>query len=221
MQKFYIHKDNQQLGPFSIVELRDLNITRDTMVWYEGAENWKKAIEIEELKEIFKSIPPPLETSKSSSPPPLNNNIANEERKVVEEKKIEKKGSKMLFGIIAFILAIGIGAMVYSNQQAKSSEIQRQLDEQRIKIQEQENIEAARIAEEERIKREAELEALNYEYNQAIIKLKAANIHLEDIKKFKLLRTASEKQAEVESQLEVIRSWEMEVDRLKKEIQKY
>jgi hypothetical protein len=49
MQKFYIHRDNQQQGPFLKDELKDLKITCDTMVWFEGADNWIKAIEVEDL----------------------------------------------------------------------------------------------------------------------------------------------------------------------------
>ena len=60
MSKFFIHKYDQQQGPFTIDELKDLKITRETMVWFEGADDWKKAVEIEELQEIFKVVPPPL-----------------------------------------------------------------------------------------------------------------------------------------------------------------
>ena len=65
MSKFHIHKDEQQQGPFTLDELRDLKITRETMVWFEGEDNWKAAVEIEELKEIFKSIPPPMVATKN------------------------------------------------------------------------------------------------------------------------------------------------------------
>lgn len=32
MQKFYIHKDDQQQGPFSTIELKELKISRETMI---------------------------------------------------------------------------------------------------------------------------------------------------------------------------------------------
>ena len=129
---------------------------------------------------------------------------------------------------MVLLLVGGLGTFIFINQQAKQAEIQRQLEEQNIKIQEQEKIEAARLAEEERQKRaanaaqrQAELESLKYDYDQAVTNLRAEKIRLNEIQQFELLRTASEKQQQVQRQLETIRSWENEVDRLQKEINKY
>jgi hypothetical protein len=44
--KYYIHHENQQKGPFSISELKMENITRETLIWFEGQNDWKKAEEI-------------------------------------------------------------------------------------------------------------------------------------------------------------------------------
>jgi|DEB19_MinimDraft_2_1074335.scaffolds.fasta_scaffold127999_1 hypothetical protein len=54
--------------------------------------------------------------------------------------------------------------------------------------------------------RKAELQSLNYDYDQAITNLRVAKIRLEEIQKFQLLRTVSEKQQQVQVQLETIRS---------------
>ncbi|MBX2890653.1 MAG: RDD family protein [Saprospiraceae bacterium] len=76
-QKFYIAVDGQQLGPFSIDELRIKGIQRDTLVWTEGLENWTKAQYLPFLKDILKAVPPPLpqqdvkSTTFKSPPPPL------------------------------------------------------------------------------------------------------------------------------------------------------
>ncbi|MBX3163276.1 MAG: DUF4339 domain-containing protein [Bacteroidetes bacterium] len=228
MKKFYIHKDDQQQGPFSADELKDLKITRDTMVWFEGADNWKKAIEVDDLKEIFKSIPPPIQTNTPIIPPPLVDKKPKEESKRTVDLKPAKNNTTLIVVVIALLLVSGLGTFFYINQQAKQTEIQRQLEEQNAKIQEQEKIEAARLAEEERQKkaakaaqRQAELESLKYNHDQAVTNLRAAKIRLNEIQQFQLLRTASEKQKQVQRQLETIRSWENEVDRLKKEIDKY
>lgn len=228
MQKFYIHKDDQQQGPFSTDELKDLKITRDTMVWFEGADNWKKAIEVDDLKEIFKSVPPPIQTNPPVIPPPLVDKKTKEESKPTVDTKPKKKNTTLIIVVVVFLLVGGLGTFFYINQQAKLAEIQRQLEEQNIKIQEQEKIEAARLAEEERQKRaanaaqrQADLESLKYDYDQAVTTLRAEKIRLNEIQQFKLLRTASEKEQQVQRQLETIRSWENEVDRLQKEINKY
>ena len=228
MQKFYIHKDDQQQGPFSIDELKDLKITRDTMIWFEGADNWKKAVEVDDLKEIFKSIPPPIQANKPVTPPPLADKKPKEETKTIIDNKPKKKNTTLIIIVVAVLVVCGLGTFLYTNQQAKQAEIHRQLEEQRAKIHQQEQIEAARLAEQQRqeraanaAQRQAELENLKYEHDQAVTNLRAAKISLDEIQKFQLLRTASEKQQEVEEQLSIIRSWENEVDRLQKQIDKY
>ncbi len=68
--------------------------------------------------------------------------------------------------------------------------------------------------------RQLELESLYYELNQAITNLRAAEIRLNEIQEFRLLRTPSKKQQQIQQQLEYIMAWENEVDRLKMEIDK-
>ena len=197
MSKFYIHIDGQQQGPFTTDELKDLKIARETMVWFEGEEDWKKAIEIEELQEIIKSIPPPL----------VDKEIENEKKLIDKEKPSRKK--KGLTVVVFVILLIGaIGSYWYIIQQAKQVEMLRQIEEQKQKIE--------AIA----FQRQLELESLNYELNQAITNLRAAEIRLNEIQEFRLLRTPSKKQQQIQQQLEYIMAWENEVDRLKMEIDK-
>ena len=216
MSKFYIHIDDQQQGPFTTDELKDLKIARETMVWFEGEEDWKKAIEIEELQEIIKSIPPPI----------VDKKIEDAKKLIDKEKPSRKK--KGLTVVVFVILLIGaIGSYWYIMQQAKQVEMLRQIEEQKIKIQELESIKADRLAEEQKQKidaiafqRQLELESLNYELNQAITNLRAAEIRLNEIQEFRLLRTPSKKQQQIQQQLEYIMAWENEVDRLKMEIDK-
>ncbi len=200
MSKFHIHKDEQQQGPFTLEELRDLKITRETMVWFEGEDNWKAAVEIEELKEIFKSVPPPLHINQPEIPNPIEDKQIIEKSKSTVDISLKKKNTSLIIVIIAILVVGGIGTLLYLNQQA---EMLRQIEVQQAKIQQQ------------------ELEALKSEYNQAITNFRAAEIELNEIQKFQLLRTASEKQQQIQEQLEYIRSWENEADRLKKEIDKY
>lgn len=199
MSKFHIHKDEQQQGPFTLDELRNLKITRETMVWFEGADDWKKAIEIEELQEIFKGVPPPLHINQPEIPNPIEDKQIIEKSKSTVDISLKKKNKSLIIIIIAFLVVGSIGTLLYLNQQA---EMHRQIEVQQAKIQQQ------------------ELESLNSKYNQAITNLRAAEIDLNEIQKFQLLRTASEKQQQIEEQLQYIRSWENEVDRLKREIDK-
>ena len=49
--------------PFSLTEIYKKDIKEDTLIWYEGLNDWTKAKEISELKVMFKvnlsPIPPP------------------------------------------------------------------------------------------------------------------------------------------------------------------
>lgn len=228
MQKFFIHKDDQQQGPFSVTELRNLKITRETMVWFEGAEHWTKASEIDELNNLFKSVPPPLQMKTSVTPPPISGVEKSNVNSVTTDLDQAKKSYAKIALVVAVISFGVIGAFVYVNQQNKQAEIEQQLQVQNAKIQEQEKIEAERLANEQKQKREAdasqkqaELETLKYQYDEAVTNLRATKIKLDEIQQFHLLRTPAEKEEQVQSQLETIRSFENEVDRLKTEIDKY
>lgn len=60
---YHIAIDGKTIGPFSIKELRlklaNGSFSIETYVWKQGMENWDKAGNIDELKSIFGSTPPP------------------------------------------------------------------------------------------------------------------------------------------------------------------
>ena len=81
MKNYFIQIDNSQQGPFNFEDLKSKQISKDTFVWLEGIEDWKKAGEIEELKQLFiSSTPPPFKQTvknpppfqKSKTPPPFS-----------------------------------------------------------------------------------------------------------------------------------------------------
>jgi len=53
---FYIDIDGKQKGTFSPDELRQEHVKRDTLVWTQGMEQWKRAEEVEELQFLFSDI---------------------------------------------------------------------------------------------------------------------------------------------------------------------
>lgn len=76
MHSYYIDNNGQQEGPFSIDDLKSKNLKRTTLVWKEGLKDWVQAGEMEDLKELFESTPPPLpqtiatySTTELTSPP--------------------------------------------------------------------------------------------------------------------------------------------------------
>jgi hypothetical protein len=60
MNFFYIITNDLQQGPFSLDELKEKSIQKDTLVWTEGMKEWQQAVNIEELAEMFRAVPPPV-----------------------------------------------------------------------------------------------------------------------------------------------------------------
>ncbi len=59
--KHYFYSDGEkQKGPFTFEQLKNENIKKETLIWFEGLDDWKPAKEIRELDEIFELIPPPI-----------------------------------------------------------------------------------------------------------------------------------------------------------------
>ena len=60
--KKYFYSDGvNRFGPFTLSELKEQNITRETLVWYNGMEQWQKAGTLIELNSLFNSVPPPID----------------------------------------------------------------------------------------------------------------------------------------------------------------
>jgi hypothetical protein len=69
MKQFFYTDGTTQFGPFTIEELKGKGITRETMVWYEGMGDWKKAGEVPELYQLYSSVtPPPVPPTYASAP---------------------------------------------------------------------------------------------------------------------------------------------------------
>lgn len=68
MKHYYYAENDQQLGPFTLDELKTKRLKRSTLVWTDGMENWASANDIDDLKDILISEPPPLPKKKSVEP---------------------------------------------------------------------------------------------------------------------------------------------------------
>lgn len=64
--QYYYTQNGQQYGPFTLEELQQKSINKDTLIWRPGMEKWVGAGELSELAAIFPPIVP--------GPPPLPNN---------------------------------------------------------------------------------------------------------------------------------------------------
>ncbi|GAB6008253.1 DUF4339 domain-containing protein [Dysgonomonas reticulitermitis] len=92
---FYIIVNGQQQGPFSLDELKEKGIQKDTLVWSEGMSDWQQAGDVIELKSLFGVTPPPL-----SQRTPSNN----------EQKT--NFGNQTLLAVIAIVILIAVIVIV-------------------------------------------------------------------------------------------------------------
>jgi hypothetical protein len=233
MRLYYIFINEEQLGPFNMDELRTKRISRETKVWFEGLEDWKNAGEIEELKTILNSVPPPINSFASIPPKP---NIENNTNAIVNLKddsqttKILGVKRNVFIGVVG-VLVLLIGIIYFNNvqennrievmQQNQQTETHNQqlqqqkkeIDEQNIRLAEQEKIEAQRIAKEKKQAIDNRLFEISNLLTVHYQNLENAKAKLNNVSSFKLLRTASERN-------EAISLAQSDVDYYKQEIQK-
>jgi hypothetical protein len=60
MKKYFYTDGTNKYGPFTLEELQEKNISRETKVWFQELKEWQNAGNIPELNEIFKLSPPPI-----------------------------------------------------------------------------------------------------------------------------------------------------------------
>lgn len=63
MKKYFCSNGQDKEGPFSIEELKIEDIKPDTLIWYEGLDDWTPAIDIEEVKFILELNPPDISST--------------------------------------------------------------------------------------------------------------------------------------------------------------
>lgn len=49
-KKYFIAEDDVQKGPFSTNELKEMSISKSTLIWKEGFDDWTEAGKIEKLQ---------------------------------------------------------------------------------------------------------------------------------------------------------------------------
>jgi len=86
MQKYFILKDKDQKGPFSLDELKKLQITSDYLIWSDNFDYWKSVLDVEELKNYVIILPPPTPIYKK------------------EVVKKERRNKSFKIGLISFVI---------------------------------------------------------------------------------------------------------------------
>ena len=67
MKKYFYSNGQDKEGPVTLEELKQKDITPQTLIWFEGLNDWKEAESVDELKEIFELSPPSIEKENHTS----------------------------------------------------------------------------------------------------------------------------------------------------------
>lgn len=67
MKKYFYTDGANKYGPFTIEELRNKNITKDTLVWFQGLSEWLPAHNFSELNDIIVPSPPPVTSTQTGN----------------------------------------------------------------------------------------------------------------------------------------------------------
>jgi len=108
MSKYYYLDGEDKKGPFAKDELAKQLISRDTLIWYYGLDDWTKLSNISELKDLAYSTPPPLN---SNDDPPKHKVIDGKDHlgstiSAPAHKRVTKRSNALrwLVGIISMVL---------------------------------------------------------------------------------------------------------------------
>lgn len=124
-KEFYYLDGKEQKGPYSIDQLKELNLKSDTLIWEESFDNWKPLRDVEELKGLLKKTPPP--------PPIIDTNISSKKETASDKEKVILGDSNVklwtILKILFFsIVAVGMAALVgYSLHNSKKTELKNQI----------------------------------------------------------------------------------------------
>ncbi len=122
---FYIDAEGKQRGTFTPMELSDEGVKRDTLVWTQGMEQWKRAGEVEELRFLFSGTYYSSTTTQSQSmrpQPDLSGNALGHETLIQHPMPKTWLVESILVTILPFFLCgsflslLGIIGIVYASQ---------------------------------------------------------------------------------------------------------
>lgn len=236
MKQYYISINNEQIGPLTFDELKEKKISSVTLVWFEGQTDWEKASEIDELKDLLKSIPPPINTF--SQVPPLPRNESQKSIKDGEDEPFKIMGlSKNIFYTVLTLMLITIVIIVLNSFQNKAEQLQqinnetethnqqlelqqKEIDEQQARIAEQEKIEAERITREKKQAKENRLSEITNRLTISYKNLEKAKHKLNDVSAFKLLRSSSDRNQQINEAQSYVDYHTEEIQKLDTEYEK-
>lgn len=117
MKKYFCLKNGQQIGPFTYDELWNQQIAANTMVWYEGMQNWQEAYLLPEFVNWFPkgAVVQPIAAQQMHRPQQVARPIMTQ--------ATPKKSYRGLIGVVVFFVGILIiySFWLQANPNAQSS----------------------------------------------------------------------------------------------------
>lgn len=224
MKTYFINNGNENGGPFTIEELKLQDISRATLVWYNGMDEWKYAGEIAELQFLFQVVPPPIKPVQESSSP-----VITEARSILGLKKSHFILAVAFAVIMIFILVLTI---IQNNKRSILEERNRQteLANEKVQLEQKADIEQ-RIQDEiqNKIATENNNNFKKDSINNRLVEVKAlliekkrelneADTDLMATKRFKILRSEEDKSDQISSAQNAILVLKKEIDNLESEL---
>jgi len=112
MKNYFYSVDNQKHGPLSFEELKQENITKDFLIWFEGLEDWTFAGDLEEMRPILELKPPPVETVGKESDVEIEEKNKNHQKPDNADLKVASKfwiTTGFIFSLLGGIIGIAVG----------------------------------------------------------------------------------------------------------------
>lgn len=66
MKKYFYSDGKEKHGPLTIDELKQKDISKETLIWFEGLGDWKLARDLGDMKPILELQPPPIFTNEKN-----------------------------------------------------------------------------------------------------------------------------------------------------------
>jgi len=125
MKNYFYTNGVDQFGPYSLEELKGLNLSRETLVWFYGLKNWTALSEIEELKDIANLQPQKLNEYEQKK-----TNKSQFDTELKSNKKESYKNIGIKRGVvISFILLIIITTGLFLTKKHKDNKLYQEIKE--------------------------------------------------------------------------------------------
>ena len=92
MKKYFYSDGKVKQGPLSLDEIKQENITKETLIWFEGLDDWKPAKEFDELKSILELQPPPIISGGINESTETVKDVVNTTQDFESQSRLNKKG---------------------------------------------------------------------------------------------------------------------------------